>query len=166
MPRALLATILFEDIADSTETAMRMGDHEWTSLLAKHHTEADSIISGHTGRLVKTTGDGVLAVFDDPVRAIQAAHAIQESALKLGLKTRSGLHAGEIEVTGVDIAGISVHIAARTMGCAAKGEVLVTKTVRDICAGSGITFEHAGCHALKGLPQEWDLYRASLKGER
>ena len=158
----VLATILFEDIADSTETALKMGDRRWTSLLAQHQADIERLLAEHKGRLVKTTGDGVLAIFDGPARAVRAAHAIRDAGLRLGLRTRAGLHTGEAEVTAEDIAGISVHIAARTVACTPKDEVWVTRTVKDICAGAGITFENVGSHTFKGLPDQWELYRTLL----
>jgi class 3 adenylate cyclase len=155
----LLATILFEDIADSTETAMQMGDRRWTSVLARHQADISDVLARHQGKLIKTTGDGVLAIFDGPARAVHAAHAIREAGLRVGLKTRSGIHTGEIELTPNDIAGISVHIAARTVQCTPKNEIWATRTVKDTCVGAGIGFEHMGSHAFKGLPDSWELYR-------
>jgi pimeloyl-ACP methyl ester carboxylesterase/class 3 adenylate cyclase len=157
-----LATILFEDIADSTQTALEMGDRRWTSLLAQHHADISMLLEEHRGRLIKTIGDGILAIFDGPARAVRAAHAIRDAGLRVGLRTRSGLHTGEIELTPSDVAGISVHIAARTVQCTPKDEVWVTRTVKDICAGAGIGFEPVGCHEFKGLPDAWELYRTSV----
>jgi class 3 adenylate cyclase len=161
-PNRLLATILFEDIADSTEMAVSLGDRRWTSLLAQHQNDTVAALTEHKGRLIKTTGDGVLAIFDGPARAIRAAHAMCDAAMRIGLQARAGLHTGEVEVMAEDIAGISVHIAARAVHCTPKGEIWVTRTVKDICVGSGISFEHVGCHDFKGLPEQWDLYKTEI----
>jgi pimeloyl-ACP methyl ester carboxylesterase/class 3 adenylate cyclase len=158
----MLATVLFEDIADSTETAMSLGDQRWTSLLAQHMKDIEAIFEEYRGQLVKSTGDGVLGIFDGPARAIRAAHAIRDAGLRLGLQSRAGLHIGEIHVTRDDIAGIGVHIAARTIGCVPKGEVWVTRTLKDICVGAGITFEPVGRFSFKGVEDEWELYRTRV----
>lgn len=154
----MLATVLFTDIVSSTERASAVGDSRWGQTLDAHHDVARRQISRYQGRLVKSTGDGLLATFDGPARAIQAATAIRDAAHRLGLEIRAGLHTGEIERHGDDVIGIGVHIAARVLSVAEPGEVLVSRTVRDLVAGSGIGFTDRGTHRLKGVPDEWQLF--------
>jgi class 3 adenylate cyclase len=154
----VLATVLFTDIVDSTKTAAVLGDRRWSELLDEH----DAIIHRHLdrfrGRAVKSTGDGYLATFDGPVRAMRCACAIRDSARGLGIEIRAGLHTGEIEVRSDDIAGISVHLAARVESKAQPGEVLVSSAIPPLVAGSGLTFIHRGEHTLKGVPGTWTLF--------
>jgi class 3 adenylate cyclase len=154
----VMATILFTDIVGSTERAADLGDRRWRELLTTHDTRARAEIERFRGRLVKSTGDGMLATFDGPGRAIRCALAIRESVRPLGIDLRAGLHTGEIEVLGDDVAGMAVHIGARVSALAGAGEVLVSSTVKDLVAGSGIEFEDRGDHELKGVPGTWKLY--------
>jgi class 3 adenylate cyclase len=154
----LLATVLFTDVVGSTEKAARVGDRRWRELLATHDDLVRSELERFRGRAVKSTGDGVLATFDGPGRAIRCACAIRDSVRPLGMDVRAGLHTGEIEVTGADIAGVAVHIGARVNALAGASEVLVSSTVRDLVAGSGIEFADRGDHHLKGVPGTWRMY--------
>ena len=154
----ILATVAFTDIVGSTELAARLGDKEWNELLATHDSVARREVENARGEIVKSTGDGMLATFDGPARGIRAVRSIEDSLATLGLPIRGGLHAGEVEVRGSDIGGIAVHIASRVADLAGPGEVLVSSTVRDLVAGSGIAFEDRGRHELKGVPGEWELF--------
>jgi class 3 adenylate cyclase len=154
----MLATVLFTDIVDSTVRAAELGDGAWRSLLERHDAIVRAELARGGGREVNTTGDGFLATFDGPARAIRAARAIVEAVRPLGIEVRAGLHTGEVEVTGDDIAGVAVHIGARVASMAGASELLVSSTVRDLVAGSGIAFEDRGTHGLKGVPDEWRLY--------
>jgi class 3 adenylate cyclase len=154
----VLATVMFTDIVGSTEEAARLGDHRWRDLLGDHHDMVRSELGRWRGNEVKTIGDGFLATFDGPARAVRCADAILSSVESLGLKLRAGLHTGECELVGNDVAGIAVHIGARVMSCAQPGEVLASSTVKDLVAGSGLQFADRGMHALRGLPDEWRLY--------
>lgn len=153
-----LATVLFTDIVGSTERAASEGDAAWRRLLTEHDRLARREIEAQRGRLVKSTGDGVLASFEGPARAISAATALRERVAPLGLDIRAGVHTGECERLGDDLGGIAVHIGARVSSAAAAGEVLVSQTVRDLVVGSGIEFEDRGVAALKGIPGEWRLF--------
>ena len=159
-PDRVLATVLFTDIVGSTERASAMGDRKWVDLLAAHNELAKREIGRFRGRAVKSTGDGVLATFDGPGRAIRCAQAISSGVSDLGIKVRAGLHTGECELLGADVGGIAVHIAARVAAQAGADEVIVSSTVKDLVAGSGIEFEDRGNHALKGVPDEWRLFLA------
>lgn len=152
-----LATVLVSDIVGSTERAVALGDARWRDLLARHDDVVRAQLGRHGGVAVKTLGDGFLATFDGPARAIRCGCAIQEATAALELPVRVGLHCGEIEMIGDDIGGIAVHIAARVGALAAAGEVLVSRTVKDLVAGSGISFESRGLHTLKGVPDEWEI---------
>jgi class 3 adenylate cyclase/pimeloyl-ACP methyl ester carboxylesterase len=154
----VLATVLFTDIVDSTKRAVELGDHAWRQLLDAHDTVVRSQLSRFRGREVKTVGDGFLATFDGPARAIRCAVAIREAVRALGLDVRSGVHTGECEIRGEDVGGIAVHIGARVSAQAEGGEVLVSSTVRDLVVGSGLSFEDKGAHELKGVPGTWNLY--------
>jgi class 3 adenylate cyclase len=154
----VLATVLFTDIVGSTEHAARLGDRRWRDLLATHDAVVRAEILRFRGGLVKTTGDGVLATFDGPGRAIRCSCAMRDSARTIGIDVRAGLHTGEIELIGDDVAGIAVHIGARVLAQASGGEVLVSSTVKDLVAGSGIDFEDRGEHELKGVPGSWRIY--------
>ena len=157
-PDRVLATVLFTDIVGSTERAAQMGDSDWRGILERHDQLVRREIERHRGRAVKSTGDGVLATFDGPARAIRAASSIEESVERLGIQIRAGLHTGECEVIGDDVGGLAVHIGARVMGEAGPGEVLVSSTVKDLVVGSGIEFEERGSRELKGVPGEWRLF--------
>jgi len=158
----VLATVLFTDIVDSTRSAATMGDQRWRRFLDDHDQLARQIIGRHRGNLVKTTGDGILATFDGPGRAVRCALTFGEAAKQLGLPLRAGLHTGEVEMRGDDIGGIAVHAAARVMGQCAPSEVWVSRVVTDLVAGAGLTFAGRGSHELKGLPGNWDLFAASI----
>jgi class 3 adenylate cyclase len=158
----VLVTVLFTDIVGSTERARQAGDRRWRELLDAHDRLARELVHREGGRLVKTTGDGILAIFDGPGQAIRCAAALREELRPLGLEIRAGLHTGEVERRGDDVGGIAVHIGARIMGVAAPGEVLVSRTVRDLVAGSGIALEGRGTHALRGVGDEWPLF--ALRG--
>jgi len=162
----VLATVLFTDIVGSTEHASRLGDRGWRDLLQEHNAVVRSEIARMRGREVGTAGDGFLATFDGPARAIRCACAIQEAVKPLGITVRAGLHTGECEMIGEDVGGIAVHIGARVAGLAEPGEVLVSSTVKDLVAGSGLGFADRGVHALKGVPGEWRLYSVDGKGVR
>jgi class 3 adenylate cyclase/pimeloyl-ACP methyl ester carboxylesterase len=153
-----LATILFTDIVGSTDKAASLGDRRWSGLLESHDAIAKSIVEQHGGRLVKLTGDGVLATFDGPGRAIRCASAFREALAPLGIRIRAGLHTGEVELRGDDIGGIAVHIAARVLEQAGPGELLTSSAVPLLVAGSGLGFEDRGEHELKGIPGSYRLY--------
>jgi len=159
-PDRVLATVLFTDIVGSTERAAALGDSGWRSLLGRHDELVRSQVQRHRGRWVKSTGDGVLATFDGPARAIRAAAAIEAGVRELGIEIRAGLHTGECEVMGDDVGGLAVHIGARVMARARAGEVLVSSTVKDLVVGSGIGFTERGSHELRGIPGEWRLFAA------
>lgn len=158
MPERVLATILFEDIVDSTRRVAEVGDVRWRELLAAFHRIGEREIGRWKGRLLDTAGDGFFAAFDGPARAIRCATAVREEARQLGLEVRAGLHTGECERTNGKLAGLAVHIGARVAAVAMPGDVLVSSTVRDLVAGSGIEFEERGSPTLKGVPGEWRLY--------
>jgi class 3 adenylate cyclase len=138
-----------------------MGDHSWRCLLDEHDRTARRIVEKYRGHLVKTTGDGILAMFDGPGRAIHCALEFQATAIQIGLPLRAGLHTGEVEIRDRDIGGIAVHAAARVMAFSSPGEVLVSRVVTDLVAGAGLKFSKRGSHQLKGLPGRWDLFAAS-----
>ena len=158
-PNRVLATVLFADISGSTERAAKLGDNSWRELLEKFYLEVREVLREYRGREINTSGDGFLAAFDGPARAIRCAGAIGDAVRLLGLEVRCGLHTGECEIVGADLAGIAVHIGARVASLAGPGEVLVSQTVRDLVAGSGLAFEARGTHVLKGVPSEWHLFR-------
>ncbi|MEX2458577.1 MAG: adenylate/guanylate cyclase domain-containing protein [Actinomycetota bacterium] len=157
----MLTTVAFTDIVRSTERASELGDRRWRELLELHESVSRREIEAARGRLVKSTGDGLLATFDGPARAIRCVTALGELLRPLGLEIRAGLHTGEVELLGEDVGGIAVHIAARVGGLASPGEVLVSSTVKDLVAGSGIAFEDRGLHELKGIAEEWRLFAAT-----
>jgi class 3 adenylate cyclase len=157
-PHRALATVLFTDIVGSTRLAAEMGDGRWHGLLAEHYRLARRQLDRFGGQEVKTVGDGILATFDGPARAIRCAVAIRDEVGELGLRIRAGMHTGEIEVQADDIAGLAVHIGARISALANADEVLVSGTVKDLVVGSGIEFEDRGSHELKGVPGEWRLF--------
>jgi class 3 adenylate cyclase len=154
-----LATVLFTDIVGSTGTAARLGDADWRKLLDAHHERVRAELQRHRGVEIDTAGDGFFATFDGPARAVECARSIAEAVGSLGIEIRAGVHTGEIEVARDEVRGISVHIGARVMALAGPSEVLVSSTVRDLVAGSGLRFEDAGEHELKGVPDRWRLYR-------
>ncbi len=154
----VLATVMFSDIVSSTERAVEIGDRRWRDLLDRHDALIRRELARHGGREVKTTGDGFLALFDGPARAIRCGVAIQQELRAEGVEVRIGLHAGEIELRGDDVGGIAVHLGARVAATASPGEVVVSSTVRDLVAGSGIGFVDLGEHDLKGVPDRWHLY--------
>jgi class 3 adenylate cyclase len=155
----VLATVLFTDIVDSTRKAAAVGDARWKELLAEHDDRAKAEIARARGRYVNSTGDGLLATFDGPARAVRCAQAIGMSVRSLGFEIRSGCHTGEIELADDDVRGLAVHIGARVSALADPGEVLVSSTVKDLTVGSGLVFEEAGEHELKGVPDRWRLFR-------
>jgi class 3 adenylate cyclase len=161
--RRVLLTVLFTDIVGSTKMAAELGDERWDELLTEHNHAVSRQIERFGGRVVKTTGDGVLATFDGPARAVRCALAIRDELGALGLEMRAGLHTGEIEVLPDDIAGLAVHIGARISALATAGEILVSSTVKDLTVGSGLGFEDRGSHDLKGVPGEWRLFEVVVR---
>jgi class 3 adenylate cyclase len=159
-PERVLTTVLFADIVGSTERAVAIGDRPWRELLAAFREKVRDVLRNFKGREINTAGDGFLAAFDGPARAVRCAGAVREAARSLGLEVRCGLHTGECELVGEDLAGIAVHIGARVSALATPGEVLVSQTVRDLVAGSGLRFVERGVHTLKGVPSEWRLFQA------
>ena len=157
-----IATMLFADIVASTETIESLGDAQWASLLARHHDIVDDALARHGGRDGGSSGDGFLALFDAPLRALRCGVELRQSLSELGLRIRVGIHCGEIEVIGSGVAGLNVHVAARIMDRAAAGEVLVSSTVRDLVSGAGVAFRDRGVHALKGIADEWRLFAADV----
>ena len=154
----VLATVLFTDIVGSTEKAAALGDRRWRDLLDNHHATIRRNLARFRGREVKTTGDGILATFDGPARGVRCACAIAEEIRPLGIEVRAGLHTGECEMTDDDVGGIAVHIGARVAALAGAGEVLVSGTVKDLVAGSGLRFGDRGSQSLKGVPGEWRIF--------
>jgi class 3 adenylate cyclase len=154
----VLATVLFTDIVDSTRRAAEIGDRDWHALLDAHDAVVRSQLSRFRGREVNTSGDGFLAMFDGPQRAIRCAMAIRDSVQTLGIQVRAGLHTGECEVRGDDIGGIGVHIGARVSALAGPNDILVSSTLRDLVIGSGLQFVERGVHELKGVPGEWRIF--------
>lgn len=157
----ILATVLLTDIYDSTQRAAELGDRRWRELLERHNAVSQHAIARFKGRAIKSTGDGVLATFDGPARAIRCAQAIRDEVGRIGLGVRAGLHAGEIELIGEDIAGIAVHAAARVAAQAGLNEVWTSRTVKDLVAGSGLEFAERGDFVLKGVPGTWPLFVVS-----
>ena len=154
----VLTTVLFTDIVGSTDRAATLGDRRWRTMLDAHDRTVRDQLRRFRGREINTTGDGFVASFDGPARAIRCAQAITDNVRKLGVDVRAGLHTGECELRGDDLGGLAVHIAARIAALAGPGEVLVSNTVKDLVSGSGIGFEHRGAHTLKGVPDQWNLY--------
>ncbi len=159
----VLSTVMFSDIVGSTPHAVAAGDRRWREVLDQHDAIVARQIDIHRGTLVKATGDGVLATFDGPARAITCGCELRDSLLPLGVEVRIGLHTGEVELRGDDIGGIAVHIGARIAGAANPGEVLVSRTVTDLVAGSGIEFADRGIHQLKGVPGDWQLFAVTSR---
>jgi class 3 adenylate cyclase len=159
-PDRVLATVMFTDIVGSTDRAVEVGDRQWRHILDVHDYLVRRNVESFRGRVVKTTGDGILATFDGPARAIRAGFAIRETLTHEGLEIRSGLHAGEVEMRGDDVGGIAVHIGARIAAVARPQEVLCSRTVKELTVGSGIVFEDRGEQSLKGVPDPQRLYSA------
>ena len=157
-PDRVLATMLFTDIVDSTQRAADMGDRRWRDLLDRHNAVTHTEIDRHRGRAVKSTGDGFLATFDGPARAIHCAFAVGEEMRRIGIEIRSGLHTGEVELMGDDVGGIAVHTAARVLAEAKAGEVWTSRTVKDLVAGSRFRFSERGTYSLKGVSGDWPLF--------
>jgi class 3 adenylate cyclase len=157
----ILATVLFTDIVGATEHAGRLGDKAWRKLLDRHHALVRTELQRFRGREIDTSGDGFFATFDGPARGVRCALAIHDVVRPLGIEIRAGLHTGECELMGDKVGGIAVHIGARVMACADAGRVLVSRTVKDLVAGSGLQFESHGAHRLRGIAGDWELYLAS-----
>jgi class 3 adenylate cyclase len=157
----VLATVLFTDIVGSTEKAAALGDRLWRDLLDEHDKVIRTELARFRGREVKSLGDGFLATFDGPARAIRCATSIITALRPLGIHIRAGIHTGEVEIAGDDIRGIAVHITSRVASLGGRDDVVVSRTIKDIVAGSGITFEDFGIHVLKGVPDDWQLYRVA-----
>ncbi len=155
----VLATVLFTDVVGSTEAAARLGDRAWREVLERHHAAVRGLLARYRGTEVDTAGDGFMATFDGPARAIRCATAIVAAVLPLGLEVRAGLHTGEVETIDGKVGGLAVNIGARVGAMAGPSEVLVSQTVRDLVAGSGLMFVDRGEHELKGVPDRWRLYR-------
>jgi pimeloyl-ACP methyl ester carboxylesterase/class 3 adenylate cyclase len=158
-PGRVLSTVLFTDIVSSTEHASELGDQRWRELLEEHYSLARELLERFRGREVNTTGDGLLATFDGPARAIRCGQALLKRLARSGVPIRAGIHTGECEVIGEDLAGIAVHIGARVAALGGPGELLVSSTVKDLVVGSGIRFANNGEHELKGVPERWTVYR-------
>ena len=161
-PDRVLATVLFTDIVDSTGQAAKLGDAEWRRVIDRHDRAARLLVEQNLGRYVKSTGDGILATFDAPTRALRCAFELIETLEGVGLAIRSAIHTGEIEVREDDVGGIGVHIAARALGEAGDGQVIVTRTVRDLATGTDLSFSPLGAVQLRGVPGEWELFDASI----
>lgn len=157
-PDRILATVMFSDIVASTARAARIGDRNWRNVLDRHDELVRKLLTKHGGREIKTTGDGFLALFDAPTRAIRCALAIRDELHSLEIDVRIGMHSGEVEMRGDDVGGIAVNIGARVAAAGAPGDVLVSSTVRELVSGSGIGFEERGDHELKGVPDRWRLF--------
>ena len=158
----VVCTVLFTDIVDSTQLAVKMGDQRWGDLLREHHGVVRAALTEYRGREIKTTGDGFLAIFDGPARAVRCAAAIQSAVAALGITVRAGLHTGECVVTDDDVEGIAVHVAARVSDVAKPGAVAVSQTVRDLVVGSELSFSDSGTHTFKGVPDPWHVYELTL----
>jgi class 3 adenylate cyclase len=161
-PERALATVMFTDIVGSTAQAAAMGDARWRTVLDQHEALVRRQLASHRGSEIKTTGDGFLATFDGPARAVRCASEISRTVAAAGVQVRAGLHTGEVELRGSDIGGIAVHIASRIAGLADGGQILTSRTVKDLVAGSGIRFTDLGEFTLKGVPDSWQVYEASL----
>jgi len=157
-PERVLATVLFTDIVGSTERAVELGDRRWRDLLTAHHADVRRELDRFQGHEVDTAGDGFLATFDGPARAIRCARSVVTGAGELALEVRAGVHTGECEIVGQKVAGIAVHVGARVAAAAGPGEVLVSGTVKDLVAGSGLEFEDRGEHKLKGIAEPKRLF--------
>jgi pimeloyl-ACP methyl ester carboxylesterase len=160
-PESVLTTLLMTDIVESTETAVGLGDRRWTTLLGSHHSIVRTHLARFRGAEVNTTGDGFLAMFDGPRARFRCALALNDALAAVGVRIRAGVHTSEVELSGGDVHGVGVHVAARVVSKAGPGEVLVTSVVRDLAVGSGLAFRPRGRHALKGVPGDWELLSAS-----
>jgi class 3 adenylate cyclase len=160
-PERALSTVLFTDIVGSTEHARRLGDHHWKELLDQHDRIVQDRLPHYRGRLIKSTGDGILATFDGPARAVRCALRLRQDFDRLGLGMRAGIHTGEVEIRSDDVGGVAVHIAARITAIADPGSVFASRTVKDLVAGAGISFSDRGERELKGLSEPWNVYEAS-----
>ena len=160
-PDRVLATVLFTDIVDSTAQAAELGDSRWRQLLDRHDRVARTQVEQFRGRFVKSTGDGILATFDTPTRALRCAFDLNDALAGIGLGLRAAIHTGEVEIRDEDVGGIGVHIAARALRRAANGQIVVTRTVRDLATGTDLTFAPLGSVGLRGIPGEWELFAAS-----
>jgi class 3 adenylate cyclase len=156
-----LATVLFTDIVDSTGSAAATGDHVWRDILDRHDTETRRVVERFGGHVVKHTGDGTLATFDSPARAVHCARTLRDTLAREGITIRAGLHTGEIERRDDDISGIGVHIGARIAALAGPGDVLVSRTVHDLVVGSDLRFDDRGSQTLKGIPSQWQVYAST-----
>lgn len=154
----ILSTVLFTDLVDSTRRAALSGDRAWSDLLDSHLDQIHAAVSAHGGETIKSTGDGALALFTGPAQGVRAAKQVIEDAAGLGLEVRTGLHTGEVERSREDVAGLAVHLAARIMAMADAGEILTSRTVRDLVIGSELSFTDRGEHELKGIPNRWNIY--------
>jgi class 3 adenylate cyclase len=163
-PDRVLATVLFTDIVESTERAAQLGDARWRAVLGRHDELTRQRVTEFGGKAVKSTGDGFLATFDGPAAAIRCAEAVRDSLAQEEIRIRAGLHTGEIEQIGEDVGGLGVHLAARVCAEAGPGEILVSRTIRDLVVGSGLAFEDRGSHRLKGVPGEWGLLAVAPEG--
>jgi class 3 adenylate cyclase len=159
-PERVLSTVVFTDIVGSTDRAASMGDRQWRSLLERHNQVIREELKRWRGRERGTAGDGFIATFDGPARGVRAAQAICRTVRSLGIEVRAGVHTGEVELVGDDVAGLAVHIGARIASLAGPGEVLVSRTVKDLVVGSDLTFRDHGAHRLKGVPDVWEIYEA------
>ena len=155
----VLATVLFTDIVGSTSRAAELGDEAWKAIAERHHATVRAMLGRYRGREIDTAGDGFFASFDGPARAVRCARAIVDAMAPIGIEVRAGLHTGEVTTIDEKVAGIAVSIGARVGGLAAPSEVLVSQTVKDLVAGSGLSFEDKGEHELKGVPDRWRVYR-------
>ena len=162
-PDRMLATVLFTDIVGSTQHAAELGDTAWTDILKAHHARIREELERYGGREMRTTGDGFFVLFEGPARAVRCALALVDAVRPLGLEIRAGLHIGEVELAGDDIEGLAIHIGARIAALAGTGEVLVSRTIKDLVVGSGLTFVDRGMHALKGVSEEWQLFKAATR---
>ena len=160
-PHRILTTVLFTDIVGSTQRAASLGDAAWRELLAQHRERTRRELSAFDGREIDTTGDGFFATFDSPTAAVRCADSIRRSVEEIGLRIRVGVHTGEVERLGSDLGGLAVHIGARIAAVADAGQIVVSSTVKDLVAGSGLRFVDAGKYSLKGVPGHWHLYRVN-----
>lgn len=158
-----MASVLFTDIVDSTGRAAELGDRRWRQLIDRHDTAARDAVKRFHGRFVKSTGDGILATFDAPTRALRCAFQLNETMVAIGLDIRAAIHTGEIEIREGDVGGIGVHIASRALAEANDRQVVVTRTVRDLATGIDLVFTPLGVVGLRGVPGEWELFEASTK---
>ena len=159
----VLATVLFTDIVDSTAVATKLGDRAWRDLVERHHATVRALLGRYRGAEMDTAGDGFFATFDGPARGVRCAQAITRAVQPLGIEVRAGLHTGEVELVDHKAGGIAVIIGARVGALAGPSQVLVSQTVRDLVAGSGLQFDDHGAHTLKGVPDEWQLYSATAE---